>query len=134
MFPQKGVRVIGYPFLRNSVSVALTLLGLRGVVQCLLGLDPTLGPTDRGRLVTTPLPLHNRRGGGHGREPEGAVAPVPNRAAGTSGSHCTSINVYTAVYLGGASEKFSEARGGHWVHPGAGEEAVVCPPPSPPPR
>ena len=43
MFPQKGVRVIGYPSLRSSVSVALTLLGLRGVVQCLLGLDPTLG-------------------------------------------------------------------------------------------
>jgi len=61
-------------------------------------------PTDRGRLVTTPLPLHNRRGGGHGREPEGAVAPVPNRAAGTSGLHCSSINVYTTVYLGGASE------------------------------
>ena len=61
-------------------------------------------PTDRGRLVTTPLPLHNRRGGGHGREPEGAVAPVPNRAAGTSGLHCISINVYTTVYLGGASE------------------------------
>ena len=80
-------------------------LRLLGVVQCLLGLGPPLGPTDRGRLVTTPLPLHNRRGGGHGRVPEGAVAPVPNRAAGTSGAHCTSINLYTAVYLGGASER-----------------------------
>jgi len=61
-------------------------------------------PTDRGRRVTTPLPLHNRRGGGHGRDPEGAAAPVPNRAAGTSGLHCSSINVYTTGCLGGASE------------------------------
>ena len=95
-------------------------LRLLGVVQCLLGLGPPLGPTDRGRLVTTPLPLHNRRGGGHGRAPEGAVAPVPNRAAGTSGAHCTSI-----IFIhGGVSRRglgaFSVARGGHWVHPGAG--------------
>ena len=29
-------------------------LRLLGVVQCLLGLDPPLGPTGRGRLVITP--------------------------------------------------------------------------------
>ena len=90
-------------------------------------------PTDRGRLVTTPLPLHNRSGRGHGREPEGAAAPVPNRAAGTSGLHCTRSYLYTAVYLGGAAERSPRPGVDVCVHPGAGEEAFVCTPPSTPP-
>jgi len=54
-----------------------------------------------------------------------------HRAAGILGSHCTSINLYMAVNLGVDLGEFSEARGGHLVHSGAGEEAFVCSPPSP---